>query len=51
MSRGHIISFQPGQDRLGKLLTQFHAPLIKGVDLPNDPLDEDLVFIKGDQGA
>ena len=33
-----------GQDHLGELLAQFDAPLVEGVDVPDDPLDEDLVL-------
>src|SRR4051812_44030998 len=35
-----------GQDRLGELLAQLDAPLVEGVDVPHDPLDEDLVLVE-----
>ena len=38
-------------DGLGQLLAQFNAPLIVGVDVPDDALHEDLVLVEGDQGA
>ena len=39
------------QDRRRQFLAQFHAPLVERVDAPDHRLDEDLVFVKGDQLA
>lgn len=38
-----------GEDDLGELFAEFDAPLIKGVDVPEDALDEDLVLVQSDQ--
>ena len=43
-----------GQFRLdffGQLLTEFHAHLVVGIDVPDRTLDEDLVLIEGDEGT
>ncbi len=40
-----------GDDALGKDLAQFHSPLVKGVDPPDDPLGEEAVFVEGDDGT
>src|ERR1700692_2573794 len=40
-----------GNDVLGEYLAQFHAPLIKGVDMPDRPLGEDRVLVESDQFA
>ena len=34
-----------------QLLAQFHAPLIKRIDIPQHALDEDLVFVQRNQRA
>lgn len=39
------------QDSLGQLLSEFDTPLVKGVDVPDDTLHEDLVFIHGNQST
>ena len=39
------------EDLLGELLTEFNAPLVVAVDVPNHALREDLVFVHGDEGA
>ena len=36
---------------LGQHLTQFDAPLIEGVNIPDRPLRENRVFVKGDEFA
>ena len=36
---------------LRELLAEFHAPLVVAVDVPDNALDEDLVFVHGDEGA
>src|SRR6266478_3417127 len=38
-------------DALGELLAQLDSPLIEGVDVPDDALGEDAVFVEGDQLA
>lgn len=43
--------FEFGKDRLGELLAEFHTPLIKRVDVPDDALGENLVLVEGDQSA
>ena len=37
------------QDALGQLLAQFHAPLVKTENIPDDTLDKDLVLVHGDK--
>ena len=39
------------EDLLRELLAEFHAPLVVAVDVPDNALDEDLVFVHGDEGA
>ena len=36
---------------LGQLFAQLDAPLVVGVDVPDDALGEDLVLVHGDDGA
>ena len=36
---------------LGELLTEFNTPLVVAVDVPDNALREDLVFVHGDEGA
>ena len=43
------LALQFCQNGLGEDLTQLDAKLIVGVDPPNRPLDEDFMFIEGDQ--
>src|SRR5690554_6916124 len=45
------IAGQFGEDRLGELFAELDSPLIEGVDVPDDPLDEDFVLVEGDEGA
>ena len=40
-----------GLDGLGQLLAELHAPLVVGVDVPDDALGEDLHLVHGDQRA
>src|SRR5437660_12729484 len=40
-----------GDDALGELLAQLDAPLIEGVDVPDDALGEHAVLVEGDQLA
>ena len=39
------------EDLLGELLTEFNTPLVVAVDVPDNALREDLVFVHGDEGA
>ena len=39
------------EDLLGELLTEFNTPLVVAVDIPDNALSEDLVFVHGDEGA
>ena len=36
---------------LGELLTEFNTPLVVAVDVPDNALREDLVFVHGDESA
>ena len=44
-------TFQLGKDGLGKLLSKLDSPLIERVDVPDDPLNKDLVLIHGQERA
>lgn len=46
-----IRGFDFGRGLLGQRLAQFDSPLIKRVDIPDNPLCEDAVFVKRDQHA
>ena len=48
---GRALGFQLRADLFDQLFAQFHAPLVEAVDAPDDPLDEDLVLVKGDELA
>src|SRR3546814_3744122 len=39
------------KDRLGELFAEFDPPLVEGVDPPDTALDENLVFVQGEQHA
>ncbi len=39
------------EDLLGELLTEFNSPLVVAVDVPDNALRENLVFVHGDEGA
>ena len=43
--------FELGEDGLGELLAELDAPLIEGVDVPDDALGENLVLVEGDERA
>src|SRR5476651_2168650 len=43
--------FEFGQDRLGQLLAEFDAPLVEGVDVPDDALRENLVLVEGNENS
>ena len=48
--RGHrLVVLQLRKDLSGQLLAQLDTPLIEGENVPDDPLNEDLMFIQGDQ--
>ena len=42
---------QLGLYSLGQLLAQLHPPLVVRVDVPDNTLGEDLVFVHGDEAA
>jgi len=46
-----LVVLQLREDLSGQLLAQLDTPLIEGENVPDDPLDEDFVFIQGDQLA
>lgn len=47
---GHfLVICQFWQDTVSQLFTQFDTPLVEGVDIQNNPLGEDFVFIQGNQ--
>jgi hypothetical protein len=49
---GAILSlFKFGKDPFCQLFSQFHPPLVEAVDVPNDTLNEYLVFIKRNKGT
>lgn len=37
------------QHRAGQLLAQFHAPLVEGIHVPDNPLDKDPMLVQGDE--
>ena len=39
------------EDLAGEDLAELDAPLVEGVDVPDDALGEDLVLVEGDEGA
>ena len=43
--------FQFAEDLLGEDFAQLHAPLVEGVDVPDDALGEDAVLVEGDELA
>ena len=51
-----VVEFSVGlgefrEDLLRKLLAEFNTPLVVAVDVPDNTLGEDLVFVHGDEGA
>ena len=44
-------AFQFGDDALGQDLAEFHSPLVERVNLPDDALREDAVFVEGNKFA
>src|SRR4051794_1238830 len=51
LERGILLVFEFGDDLLRELLAEFYAPLVEGVDVPDDALHEDTVLVKSDQFA
>ena len=49
VDRGLGIQFR--ENFTGQLLAQLYTPLVKTEDIPDDALNEDFVFIHGDQTA
>ena len=43
--------FKFRQDRLGKFLAKFDSPLVERIDIPDNALSKNLVFVEGDQDA
>ena len=43
--------FEFGDDALGEDFAEFDAPLVEGVDVPEDALGEDAHFVEGDEAA
>lgn len=51
MARDLVVVGEIAFDGLGESLAQLNAPLVEGVDVPDDALSEDLVLVGGDEGA
>src|SRR5882724_6903281 len=49
--RGLRLALEFRDDALSQHFAQLDTPLIEGVDVPNDPLGEDAVFVKSDELA
>lgn len=49
MTVGELFLTEFRKDFFCQLLTQFNAPLIEGIDIPENPLGKYFVLIKGDQ--
>ena len=49
LERRFLLAFEFGNDPLRQHLAEFHAPLVKRVDLPHDSLGEDGVLVEGNQ--
>jgi hypothetical protein len=48
---GLCLAFQFGDNALGQHFTQFDAPLVERVDVPDGALGEDAVLVEGDELA
>ena len=48
---GFPFGFEFGDDALGEDFAEFDAPLVEGVDVPEDALSEDAHFVEGDEAA
>ena len=56
VGRAVVVEFGVGlgkfrKDLLGELLAEFNTPLVVTVDVPDNALGEDLVFVHGDEGT
>lgn len=49
MGADRLFVHQFWKDPLGQLFAQLDPPLVKAEDVPDHPLDKDLVFIHGDE--
>ena len=47
MHRNFGITLQIRQNSFGKLFTELNAPLVKWIDVPDNPLDKYFVLIEG----
>jgi hypothetical protein len=43
--------FEFGDDASGEDFAEFDAPLVEGVDVPEDALGEDAHFVEGDEAS
>ena len=43
--------FEFGDDALGEGFAEFDAPLVEGVDIPEDALGKDTHFVEGDEAS
>ncbi len=48
---GRIVGVEVLYDVLGEDFTELDAPLVEGEDIPNDALDENLLFVEGHEDA
>jgi hypothetical protein len=48
---GFPFGFEFGDYALGEDFAEFDAPLVEGVDVPEDALGEDAHFVEGDEAA
>ena len=46
---GFGLVFEFRNDALGEYLPQLDPPLVERIDLPDDALDEDALFVQGDK--
>ena len=51
LERGCVLGAEFCQHLGGQHLAEFHAPLVKGEDVPDDPLCKDLVLVERDERA
>ncbi len=51
LERRCVLGAEFGQHLGGQHLAELHAPLVKGEDVPDDPLCEDLVLVERDERA
>ena len=51
LSSSRVFAFDLADDLFSQHLTEFNAPLVEGVDLPDSSLREDAVLIQGDKLA